>query len=140
MPSVAGFRNRVRVNAAVLRANHWTVSWKVDDFEVSTFGNKGACVYVPGMTDYTISVDGFWDTTDNPFSRSMDLTPGVYPSLSIELDKNRATTTSVWNFLVVLITEVRMDSSARDVIRLNFTAKSSASVIDQTPYVTIPNR
>ena len=37
------------------------VSWDVDDLDSTAFGTSGAKAHAAGLTDGTISIEGFWD-------------------------------------------------------------------------------
>jgi len=119
MPAISGHHARVAINATNWRASRWSVDWKVDDFDTTTFENFNVGVYTPGIYDYTISLDAFWDTIQNPFSAPLSMGPGQSVSITIQYDK------ASWTFPNVLIVDCRNETSVRDVVRLSLTGKAS---------------
>lgn len=134
MGAVAGYLARVRINSTNLRASRWSVAWKVDEFDTTTFENFGMGQYTPGLLDFDISFDAFYDPLDNPFQPALSLQPGLYASLQIIYDKTGLLSTGTWVFPNVLLCTVNNDTSPRDVIRFSVTAKASGYTLAQAAF------
>lgn len=132
MPAISGHHGRVKIgpNGTVWRAHRWSVDWKVDDFDTLTFENYHVGVYTAGVTDYTVTFDAFWDTAQNPFAGNagLGLVPGSTTKVEILFHKAGTLTSASFSFPEVLVVDARVETSVRDVIRLNFTGKATAYV------------
>lgn len=125
MAILAGFGGRITVNGTVLRAHHWSVDWKVEDFDITTFENFGVGSYLPGLIDADVTFDAYYDTVDNPFSAPIAIAPGTYDALVITYIKGNAAIT--WTLPNVLCVTVHSETGVRDVIRYTYTGKFSGT-------------
>lgn len=123
MPAFAGFGGRVFVNGTVLRAYHWSVDWRAEEFDITCFENFGVGSYLPGIQDVDLSFDAYYDSTDNPFGPPIALQAGAYDNIVIRFVKTLATYT--WTFPNVLCVSCHNETGVRDVIRYTYTGKVS---------------
>lgn len=131
MPAVSGHQSRITINGQfVYRAYRWSVDWKCDDYDTTTFENMDMGTYTPGIYDYTITFDGFWDTTISPFADEFALRPGrdlrtnTTVSVRIQYAKGNQTVAQ-FMFPTVLIVDARAEAAVRDAHRLSFTGKAT---------------
>lgn len=127
MPGLSGHHARILVNDNNnYRATRWSVDWKVEDFDTTTFENFDVGIYTPGLNDFTVSFDAFWDTADNPFNAPLSIVPGETIRLRIQFDKSLDLTPAAWEFQRVLVVDCRSEGAVRDVVRLSFLGKVTA--------------
>lgn len=126
MPAISGHHARVIIGNTNWRASRWSVDWKVDDFDTTTFENFDVGIYTPGISDFTLSLDAFWDTSENPFAAPLSLIPGETVYVTIQFDKDATLTAAEYQFPNVLVVDFRTEGSVRDVLRCSLTGKVSA--------------
>lgn len=136
MAAVAGFGGRITLGGTVLRAYHWAVDWKVDEFDASCFENFGMGSYQTGLKDYDISFDAYWDEADNPFAAPLLIAPGGVDSMIIQYRKAN-TSTQIWSFPTVVFITVHSETGVRDIVRYTVTAKASGTVPNVTNAVAV---
>lgn len=157
MAGQAGYRASVFVNTfgpnnatVLLRAHRWSVDWKIDDFDTTSFINWGLGQYTGGVTDFDLAFDCFWFQSDNPHSvLTNHIIPGITVSIRIRYapamslaapNANVAATNDVpgYYFNRCLITNCHTETSVRDTIRYNFSARVSVETADDLSILAIP--
>lgn len=157
MAGQAGYRAAVFVDTfgennatTLLRAHRWSVDWKIDDFDTTSFINWGVGQYTGGLTDFDLAFDCFWYQADNPHSALTNhIIPGITVSIRIRYapamslaqpNNNVAANTDVpgYFFNRCLVTNCHTETSVRDTIRYNFTARVSAESLFDVAVLQIP--
>lgn len=133
MAGFSGHTAIVRVNGANLEAHRYSVDWKIQDFDVTSFTNVNFGEYTSGLADVDISFDAFYDSTDNPFGAPISLIPGTIVSIVITLDTSGVHSTGTWNFPKTLLTSVRQESGVRDTVHYSVTGKTTVKTTGQIP-------
>jgi hypothetical protein len=128
MAILTGYLGFVRFNnqgtgLSSFHATHWTVDWRVDPIDTSTFINSGVGTYTPGVFDYDITVDFIYDTLDNAFAVKTNFTPGF--DVETELFLIEGNVTQRFYFPKVMISNMRIDDSIRDVVRYSMTGRAN---------------
>jgi hypothetical protein len=127
MAIIAGYLGFVEIadRNNILRSFHatrWSVDWRVDAIDTSSFMNFGWATYDPGVVDYDISIDFIYDPVDNPGGRPI-LTPGT--SVRAVLWTVEGLAVERFFFPRMIIGDVRLDDSIRDVLRFSITGKAN---------------
>lgn len=126
----AGFVEMAVVGSSLvsLQVTRWTVDWRVDAIDTSCLRNHGWGIYTPGVTDFDVSLDAIYDTTDDPFvpAGSLSISPGS--TFRAKLSLVEANATLVFDFPRVLVMEVRIDDSIRDVLRYSVRGRANHTV------------
>ncbi len=149
MPAVSGHLARVKLSfkssLLILRAYRWSVDWREEVHDVTTFDNFdpyatsaldtttnqhftsfGGGQYLHGIGDFDISLDAYWDVDDNPFHNATHrLVPGMFGGVQIEYDKTSALTSGTWYFPETILCAVRTDGAVRDVIRMSLQLRAT---------------
>ncbi len=136
-----GFVEMALINASLvsMQATRWTVEWRVDAIDTSCLRNHGWGIYTPGVTDFDISVDCIYDTTDNPFASSGVLGIGPATTFRTFLALNEALANEGFNFPRVLLMDVRIDDSIRDVIRYSLRGRANHTLSTDLSGLTYPH-
>lgn len=137
MAANPGYLATLIIGATTMHATRFTVAWKVDEFDVTTFANYGGGQYASGISDWDLSFDAFYDTSDNPFSNAVNIVPGAQLAVRVQFNRNLGNNPG-WYFPNVLFLTVNNDSSVRDVIRYSVTAKASILTQIQANNLVIP--
>ena len=146
MPIVTGHDARARITfagagAMTMHAVRYSVMWRVDALDETSFINANFGQYNFGVMDFEISMDLLYDTLSDPFAVTglggidtaqnvfaLALQPGTF--IGVTLDVTEANATRVWTFPVVMVTDVRMDDAVRDLVRYSVTGRGSHDAAD----------
>lgn len=149
MPVLTGYDSRVRFafsgSTVTMHANRWSVSWRVDALESTTFVNANFGQYVSGVMEFDISVDCIYDTLSDPFFSgglsttqnvlAAGLQPGCGVGLTIDVTEGNATRN--WSFPNAYVASVHVDDSVRDLVRYSVSLKGSASQQDNQTLASV---
>ncbi len=124
MPALAGFRGRITVNGTtMLRAHRVSINQKVDEFDVTAFENNANGDYIAGIQDFDITIDAYYDPTDNPFTTPLNLVPGaILTSVVIKLNKALGAVQQ-YSFPSLLVVTCNQEFGVRDTVHYSITAK-----------------
>ncbi len=142
---VAGFGGFVELrpvastsNLLSMQATRWTVEWRVDAIDTSCLRNHGWGIYTPGVTDFDVSVDCIFDTTDDPFTSGGSLSLGAGSTFRAKLSLSEAHASLFFDFPRVLLMDVRVDDSIRDVIRYSLRGRANHTVAADESGLVVP--
>ncbi len=122
-------------DAHELFASKWSLNVRVETIDTSNFTSNGYASYVPGLRYGDGSVEGFWDSVNNPTADPPCIYPGAKPKIFLYLSKPFpaidpgvpacANTTQpdleqYWYFASCLITEVDCSADAHGMLRYDF--------------------
>jgi hypothetical protein len=111
-------------NVIIAQAHQYSLSFRVQDHDVSSFRNRGAAEYLMGAFDADISVDGYIDPAEalfSPLSPLKGLDPGRLFRFRFALQK----TGKAWLLPEVLLISVATNTGVRDVLHFQLKGKLS---------------
>lgn len=130
MPSVQGWRGQVRANELLLTTYRWSFDYRADIFDATNFNYFGGGQYASGLKDADVSLDCFYETSDDPFNpAARNIRPGQVIEAYLDLDATLEQTNE--RIIVdVLVVNVRMDVAVRDITRYSIMGKVSVYRVD----------
>lgn len=135
MAILNGYNGRVTFNGTVFHAVRWTANVRVAPVDVTNFVYFGSAAFAGSLKEGELSFDCVYDTVENPFAGSVDLSPGTFGSCVLTLDTTGGTS-AAWTFPSIVVLSVRHTHMIRDVSR--FTATARVSVFNEDDVPTLP--
>jgi hypothetical protein len=117
----------VRFNTYILTAKLWTVTPKCDKLDVTNFEGAGFGQYITGILDADVSIDGDWDSANDPFSNPPAIVVGQIMS-GVKLYTN-GLASAFWSFPLLVITETPQKADVRGSISITITGSASGSFV-----------
>lgn len=138
MAAISGFGGRVTIEDIVMPAGRWTVNWRGENVDVSTFEHGLLKEYMLTAYDIEVTLDCFWDLGVNTFdANGPNLLPGgttvsqiFTDSVGVELLYCRTDGINrLFDFPEVLIESVSVDDEVRGVIRYSVVGRVHRKVV-----------
>lgn len=110
----------------VISATQWTVEVRADEIDITNFETGGFAQFLPSYVEAHISVDGFYNTSTNPFGPNSP-EPLIMAGNKVKLQLyylNPTTNNDLFTFPEAFIMSATGGSAVRDAGRVSFTARN----------------
>lgn len=118
--------------ATVLLGTKWSITFKTDELDITTFETLGFGDWTNGLIDADISFDAFWDSANDPHASPPGLMPGRFQYIRINVDVAQGGLGS-YVFTRALVCTVNVDAEVRGLVKFSVTAKNAAGITGATP-------
>lgn len=113
--------SRVDVDGVKILANRWTANVKTDELDVTTFESDRYGDFIPGIVEADVSVEGFFDSANNPHEDPPNIRAGAVITLTLYTDD---VASDHFDFPFFLVTSCSVEAEVRGALRISFTGRN----------------